>query len=162
MGGLLTFDSFKTVIGNLPLYLHDYYGIRQRNKDLQASGTPQCQGNHKKVSKEVARSGLSKMGFGFSCMRGEKKTTAELRKNWKFRWKSYSSSFEEWVRLVAPTVRNPFCWAPGRVAVKNESSLRGVAYRAREVFCERFQQMGFLVETLPTGSRGEGLDRSAS
>ena len=40
LGGLLTLDLFDTVIEKLPLSLHDYYGVRQRNRDLQASGIP--------------------------------------------------------------------------------------------------------------------------
>ena len=43
LGGLLTLDLFNIVIEKLPLSLHDYYGVRQRNRDLQASGIPQCQ-----------------------------------------------------------------------------------------------------------------------
>ena len=43
LGGLLTLDSFNTVIEKLRLSLHDYYGVRQRNRDLQASGIPRCQ-----------------------------------------------------------------------------------------------------------------------
>ena len=42
-GGLLSLDLFNIVIEKLPLSLHDYYGVRQRNRDLQASGIPRCQ-----------------------------------------------------------------------------------------------------------------------
>ena len=43
LGGFLTPDLFNTVIEKLPVSLDDYYGIQQGNRDLQASGIPQCQ-----------------------------------------------------------------------------------------------------------------------
>ena len=70
--GLLTLDLFNVVIEKLSLSLHDYYGVRQRNRDLQASGTPGVNGNPEYVSKGDARARSSKLGFGFSSMRGEK------------------------------------------------------------------------------------------
>ena len=73
--GLLTLDLFNIVIEKLPLSLHYYYGVRQRNRDLQASGIPRCQWeprNPEDISKEDARAGSSKFGFGFSSKRIEK------------------------------------------------------------------------------------------
>ena len=72
LGGLLTLDLFNIVIEKLPLSLHDYFGVRQRNIDLQANGSPGVKANPEDVSKEDARAGSSKFGFGFSSMRGEK------------------------------------------------------------------------------------------
>ena len=43
LGGLLTLVLFNTITEKHPLSFYDYYGIRQRNRDLQASGIPRCQ-----------------------------------------------------------------------------------------------------------------------
>ena len=72
LGGLMTLDFFKIVIENLPLSFNDYYGVRQRNRDLQASGIPQCQREPRRRFKEHARAGSSHFGFRFSSMRGVK------------------------------------------------------------------------------------------
>ena len=70
LGGLLTLDLFIIVVEKLPLSLHDYYGVRQRN--FKQVETPGVNGNPEDVSKEDVRAGSSKLGFGFSSMRGEK------------------------------------------------------------------------------------------
>ena len=77
MDGLLTLDLFITVIEKLPLSLYDYSGVRQRNRDLQASGTPGVKGNPEYVSEKDVRAGSSKLGLGFSEMRERKKTEEE-------------------------------------------------------------------------------------
>ena len=48
LGGLLTLDLFNIVIEKLALSLHDYYGVRERNRDVQASGIPRCQWTHRR------------------------------------------------------------------------------------------------------------------
>ena len=72
LDGLLTLDLFSTVIEKLPLSLLAYYGIRQRNRYLQASGTPGVNGNPEDASKQYVHAGSSKLGFGFSSMRVDK------------------------------------------------------------------------------------------
>ena len=72
LGGLVTLDFFSIVIEKLPLSLHDYYGVRQRNRVLQASGIPRCQWEPQRRFQKNARAGSSKFGFRFSSLRGEK------------------------------------------------------------------------------------------
>ena len=71
LGGLLILDLFNIVNEKLPLSFHDYYGVRQRNRDLQASGIPRCQWEPRRRFQRNARAGWSKFEFGFSSMRGE-------------------------------------------------------------------------------------------
>ena len=75
--GLLTRDLFNTVIEKRHRSPHDYYGMRQRNRDLQASGIPRVSVNPEDASIVDARAGSSKLGFGFPALRGKKETEGE-------------------------------------------------------------------------------------
>ena len=68
--------------------------------------SPGVNGNPEDVSKEYAKAGSSKFGFGFSSMRGEKGDRRRPAYELRMQMKDCISDFGSWVRQVAPTVTN--------------------------------------------------------
>ena len=80
LDGLLILDIFSTVIEKLPLSLHDWHGIGQRNRDLQGSGI-RCQSRFEKRI-----SGQDRVSYVLVFLQGEeRKKTEELHMIFEFR-----------------------------------------------------------------------------
>ena len=84
LGELLSLDVFSTVFEKLSLSFHAFYGIRQRNGDMQTSGVPGVNGIPADAFRKDVQAGSSMLGFGFSCMRGVKKDKGRAAHDLRF------------------------------------------------------------------------------
>ena len=111
--------------------------------------SPGVNGNPEDVSKEDARAGSSKFGFGFSSMRGEKVDRRRAAHDLRMQMKDLQFRLRELGTTGgSDSDESIIAELPGCAAVENEGSLREVSYQAREIPWERFQQMGVMGEAL--------------
>ena len=147
LGGLLTLDLINNVFEKVPRSLNDYFGIRQRNWDLQAGGIPECQREPRRRFQRGSLGRIERVAFWFIYHVGRER-----------RQKKSSTWFEiEDERFAVKTPeKGPHRWIRQRRIYFSKTLLSFFQGGKRKQFIEShlLSQRNSLGKTLTDGSYG--------
>ena len=124
--------------------------------------SPGVNGNPEDVSKEDARAGSSKLGFGFSSMRREKEERRRAAHELRMQMRDLQFRLRELGTTGGSDSDESISAEPLGVWQRKMKAVYEKSIKPEKFPWERLQQMGVMGEALQIRGKGERLDRPAS